>query len=170
MFAPAPAFGTSHSFSMIFDRLLSYLQALPERASGATRPEDDPRIAAAALLVHVMEADGSRNAKETRQLRRALSEAYGITGRELEAVVSAGETADHEAVDLYAFTNTLKRNLDSEGRSGFIRMMWEMVYADGQRHELEDNIVWRVAELIGVESRERVLLRQQVLGSLGGDA
>jgi uncharacterized tellurite resistance protein B-like protein len=40
--------------------------------------------------------------------------------------------------------------------------MWQIVYADGELHELEDNIVWRVAELIGIEQRERILLRQQV--------
>ena len=36
-----------------------------------------------------------------------------------------------------------------------------MVYADGQLHELEDNIVWRVAELIGVSGRARVETRQR---------
>jgi uncharacterized tellurite resistance protein B-like protein len=35
-------------------------------------------------------------------------------------------------------------------------MMWEIVYADGELHEMEDNTIWRIAELIGVESRDRV--------------
>jgi uncharacterized tellurite resistance protein B-like protein len=42
--------------------------------------------------------------------------------------------------------------------------MWEIVYADGELHELEDNVVWRVAELIGVDSRERIALRHLVQG------
>ena len=31
-----------------------------------------------------------------------------------------------------------------------IRMMWQVVFADRRNHELEDNMVWRIAELIGV--------------------
>jgi len=31
-----------------------------------------------------------------------------------------------------------------------------------EAHELEDNVVWRVAELVGVESRDRILMRQKV--------
>ena len=38
--------------------------------------------------------------------------------------------------------------------------MWEIVYADGELHELEDNVVWRVAELIGVDRRDRVEARR----------
>ncbi len=39
--------------------------------------------------------------------------------------------------------------------------MWDVVYADGELHELEDNTLWRVSELLGVDGRERVLARQQ---------
>jgi hypothetical protein len=39
--------------------------------------------------------------------------------------------------------------------------MWDMAYADGQVHELEENIVWRVAELLGVPSRDRMQLKHQ---------
>jgi uncharacterized tellurite resistance protein B-like protein len=149
----------------MLDRFLTFLQGLPGQSSReVARPEDDPRIAAAALLVHVLEADGNREAHETARLRQLLADQYDIEGRELDRLLEAGETADHEAVDLYAFTNTLERHLDYEGRKGFIRMMWEMVYADGQMHELEDNIVWRVAELIGVENRDRIELRNEVRG------
>lgn len=151
---------------MLFDRFLSFLQRLPDRSrASAERSGDDVRIAAAALLIHVLEADGSRDAAETRRLRSVLGEAYGLAGRELDKVLSAGEAADREAVDLHALTGTLKRHLDREGRQDFIRMMWEMAYADGRTDELEDTIVWRVAELIGVENHDRIALRREVCGS-----
>jgi hypothetical protein len=33
-------------------------------------------------------------------------------------------------------------------------------------HEFEENVVWRVAELLGVSTRDRVLLRREVRESL----
>ena len=76
--------------------------------------------------------------------------------------MKAGDEAHNEAVDLFAFTSVLNRSLDETAKIEFIGILWEMVYADGEIHELEDNIVWRTAELIGVSQRDRVLMRQRV--------
>ena len=75
--------------------------------------------------------------------------------------MNEGEQADQEAVDLYSFTSIIKRNLDEDARIKFIELMWEVVFADGVAHELEDNVVWRVAELIGVSTRDRVTMKQR---------
>ncbi len=83
-------------------------------------------------------------------------------------MAAAGDRADKEAIDLYAFTSVLKRHLDAEARKAFIGMMWEIVYADGELHELEDNTVWRVAELIGVESRDRIEARRKAAAHMPG--
>ncbi len=148
----------------MLDRILVFLRDLPGGAgAGRSRSsDDDPRVAAAALLFHVMDADGVRDKVERERLEKVLSEAYGIGGDDLEELVEAGEQADQEAVDLYAFTSVLMRHLDHEARVDFIEIMWEIVLADGEIHELEDNIVWRVAELLGIDSRDRVNARHRV--------
>src|SRR5690606_11006389 len=136
------------------ERFLSNLRDLPGSARGQAGRDDDPRTAAAALLYHAMTADGRRQDSECERLEGSLGEAYAISGSELQALVKAGARAEGEAIDLYAFTSVLKRHLDYDARKAFIGLMWEIVYADGELHELEDNTVWRVAELIGVESRD----------------
>jgi uncharacterized tellurite resistance protein B-like protein len=147
----------------MFDRLLEFLGDLPGGKPGRkTLADDDPKVAAAALMFHVMDADGERRETERGRLKELLAEAYGLSGSELDRIMRAGEEADQEAIDLYAFTSVLKRSLSREGCTEFVRIMWEIVYADGDLHELEDNVVWRVAELIGVDSRERIALRLRV--------
>lgn len=147
----------------MLDKVMSFLKGLPGvESSGTAATDDDPRVAAAALMFHVIEADGVRDDAEHKRLRQLLAEAYALQGRELEAIMRAGEQAEREAIDLYAFTSVLKRHLDEQARIEFIGLLWEMVYADGERHELEDNVVWRVAELIGVTTRDRITMRQRV--------
>lgn len=148
----------------MFERLLSFLKELPNGgAVGEKGPAgDDPRVAAAALMYHVMDADGVRQDVEWERMKELLAEAYGISGNALDTLVAAGAEADNDAVDLYAFTSVLKRHLDEAARIEFIRVMWEIVFADGELHELEDNILWRIAELIGVDRRDRILMRQEV--------
>ncbi len=151
----------------MFERVLSFLRDLP--GTGGARPSaDDPRVAASALLYHVMNADGVRQDVEWERFKAVLSETYSIGGAELEALAAAGQRADDEAIDLYAFTSVLKRHLGAEERKAFIGLMWEIVYADGELHELEDNTVWRVAELIGVERHDRVEARRRAAAHAPG--
>ena len=91
----------------MLDRLKSFLGSLQERPR-AEPSADDPRVAAAALMVHVIDADGVREDAERRRLREVLSEAYDLTGSELDRVVEAGEEAEREAVDFYAFTSVAR--------------------------------------------------------------
>ena len=152
----------------MLERLLSFLKDLPAGAEGGRAHDDDARIAAAALLFHVMNADGVRHDSEWRRIRELLAEAYDLTEAEIDELVAAGEAADLEAVDLYQFTSVLKRHLDAEARIEFIRVMWEVVFADGELHELEDHTLWRVAELIGVDRRDRIHARQDAQDSSAG--
>ena len=106
--------------------------------------------------------------REWEKFKAVLAETYSVSGQELDALAEAGERADNEAIDLYAFTSVLKRHLDGEARKAFIGLMWEIVYADGELHELEDNTVWRVAELIGVERQDRIEARQKAAAEAPG--
>lgn len=144
----------------MLERVFSFFRDLPGSGPGRQR-DDDPRVAAAALMYHVMDADGVRQDAEWDRMKALLSEQYDISGAELSQLVRAGQKADSEAIDLYAFTSVLKRHLDEEARVHFIRLLWEVVYADGELHELEDNTLWRVAELLGVDRRDRVLARRE---------
>lgn len=156
----------------MFDRIVAFLRDLPSGDTGRDKPSaDDPRIAAAALMYHVMDADGVRHDAEWERMKEILAESYDLSGEALDRLVVAGGKADEEAVDLYAFTSVLKRDLDAEQRIEFVGLMWEIVFADGELHELEDHTIWRIAELIGVDRRDRVLERQkaqaQARGSTG---
>lgn len=156
----------------MLQRVLSFLRDLPNNAAETRFGSDDPRVAAAALMYHVINADGIRHDVEWERLKELLSQAYGTTGDELKGLLDAGELAHNEAIDLYAFTSVLQRHLDEAARVEFIRLLWDLCYADGELHELEDNTLWRVAELIGVERRDRITARQQaakrVPGATGG--
>jgi len=125
---------------------------------------DDPRVAAAALLFHVADADGRTSAAEREALRELLAREYALDGRPLREVVEAGEAADADSVDLFQFTHVLGRHLSVEQRVRFVELLWEMVFVDGEVHELEDNLVWRIAELLGVSSRDRMLAKREAAG------
>lgn len=145
----------------MFDRLGKFLQGL---AGDEEKPEftrDDPRVAATALFFHVIDADGVIEASERNKIAQLVQKSYSLNERQLAELLDVGEQAEDESIDFYAFTSVLKRSLDAEQRVQFIELLWELVYADGVKHELEESVVGRVAELLGVSDRDRVIMRLQ---------
>lgn len=150
----------------MLDQLRAFLEGLrpegPAPADGS-----DPEVAAVALFFHVIGADGVVDKVESEKLKSLIVEEYGVSGAEMRRLIESGEQADREAVDLFAFTSVLNRSLDADAKVHFIELLWQLAYADGFRHELEDHVVWRIADLMGVSSRERVLARQRALAAAG---
>lgn len=124
--------------------------------------EDDERLAVAALMFHIIAVDGDVEQQELDQLKAVLQQRYELSEEDTQELMELAQEKDNEAVDLYGFTSVLKKKLEPEQRLTVIEALWEMVYADGSVHEFEDNTIWRVAELLGVSSRDRMLLKQKV--------
>lgn len=123
---------------------------------------DDYRVAAAALLVSLVNVDGVVEDEERAALHDVLQAHFKLAERETAELIEAARSREAEAVDFYAFTSVLKRSLDAAGRAEIVEMMWEIVFADGAVHELEDNVVWRAADLLGVSTRDRVDLKRRI--------
>lgn len=153
----------------MFERLQRFLSGL----SGSERQSfdaGDPRVAVMALCIQVMESDGRVLASERTALREQFKALYGLDEVELDALVETGTAAASEAIDFFQFTSELKRQLSEEQKIDLVGLLWEIVYADGDRSELEDHAIWRIADLLGVSGRERIMKRQEVAGRRGSDA
>jgi len=146
--------------------MLDAIRTLLTDLTGATDKrdlgEDDARLAAAALLFRAIAIDGEVSPEERKALFELLMRQFDLDAEDAASLVADAEEADREAVDLYGFTSVLKQRLDEADRERIVEMMWKLVYADGTVHEFEDNLIWRVAELLGVSSQTRIRLKQSV--------
>jgi uncharacterized tellurite resistance protein B-like protein len=124
--------------------------------------DNDYRLAAVALLVHAATIDGDMSQRERDTLHAVVKRRFALDDALTDELIDKATAAEQEAVDLYHFTSLLNRVLDEEGRAKVVEMMWEIVYADGARDELEDNLLWRAADLLGVSQGERIALRQRI--------
>ena len=151
----------------MLERLQAFFQSLTQSHRNEPFAPDDPRIAVAALCFQVMEADGIVHESERNKLSTLLKEQYDLDEAALEALLVAGQRAESEAVDYYRFTSDLKRHLDESQRRQLVGILWDIVYADGNRSEMEDHVVWRVADLLGVSDRDRVHERLEAIARSG---
>ena len=122
----------------------------------------DLRLAEAALMFHVMQADGAIADVERQRMAKILTSEFGLSDEQMSALFEAARAAENDAVDLFRFTSLLKRRLDREHLVQIVENLWEMVFADGIVHELEDNVVWRIAELLEINTSERMKMKRRV--------
>jgi uncharacterized tellurite resistance protein B-like protein len=151
----------------MLDSIRRFVADLVQAEEAPVFAEDDHRVAAAALLVHLIEADGVVQPAEKTVLHRLLRDRFGLSDSDADHLAAEGRERDEEAIDLFTFTSVLKRHLDRTARLRLIEMMWTVVFADGTVTELEDNIVWRVSELLGIGTSDRVALKQRVAATQG---
>jgi uncharacterized tellurite resistance protein B-like protein len=150
----------------MLDGLRQFIADIVSPAAQQGRVFDDTgyRLAATALLIHVISLDGEPTDLERRKLHSLIESRFGLDRGTADQLIASATLIEGEAVDLYHFTSVIMRSVDEAGRLRIVEMMWELAYADGAVTEFEDNVVWRAADLLGVSSRDRVELKHQVAG------
>ena len=150
----------------MLDGLRQFIADVVSPTAQRNRAFDDTgyRLAATALLVHVISLDGEPTELEKRKLHTLIESSFGLDRGTADQLIASATLVEGEAVDLYHFTSVIMRSVDEAGRLRIVEMMWELVYADGQVSEFEDNVVWRAADLLGVSSRDRIDLKHRVAG------
>ena len=144
----------------MFEKLKTFLNGL---AGEAPKVEpDETAVAIVALALHVIHADGIVEEKENQVLETEIRAYFNLSKGEYEEMLAAAKRQEESAVDLFRFTSRINRALDERQKTEFIGLLWQIVHADDKRNELEDHLVWRIAELIGVSGRVRIEKRQDV--------
>src|SRR5665647_639553 len=159
-----PAHLTRFRRELMLNGLRQFIADVVSPAAHESRSFDDTgyRLAATALLIHVVSLDGEPSETEKRKLHGLIESRFGLDRGTADQLIASATLVEGEAVDLYHFTSVIMRSVDAAGRLRIVEMMWELVYADGQVSEFEDNVVWRAADLLAVSSRDRIDLKHRV--------
>ncbi len=139
-------------------------------AEGARHSSDELRLAAAALLVEAAVMDDSFDDAERTTIERLLAARFEIGAAEARELVELAEQKVAESVELFSFVRTVKNRFNHDERVEMLEMLWEVVYADGELHDYEANLLRRLTSLIHVSDQESGLARKRALAKLGLDA
>jgi uncharacterized tellurite resistance protein B-like protein len=141
----------------LFDQLMRLLKAPePQRVP-------DLRLSVAVLLVEAARQDDRFEPAERAVIEQLLTRKFDLTQEECTALLAAGEMGAGQMVQLHGHTSAIFEAMTPDERIGVIEMLWEVAYADGVLDPEEDLLIRRVAGLIAVSDRDRVLARQRVL-------
>jgi len=150
-------------------RLKTFMSRLEAGGAPAAAPKDELATTVAVLLARAATLDGAFDAEERAVVARHLCDRFAVSREEIDRTLEEAVTSADEMVDLYGLIRTVKDRLDEEGRIELMEALWEVVYADGELHEYEAQLMRRLSGLLYVTDRESGAARKRALSKLGLD-
>ncbi len=136
----------------------------------APQRRPDLRLSVAVLLLEAARQDDRFDSSERVMIEQLLTRRFALSPQECAELMAAGEARASQMVQLHGHTSDIIDQMTPDERVHLIEMLWEVAYADGVLDPEEDLLIRRIAGLIYVTDRERVLARQRVVGRLAGES
>src|ERR1700748_2904137 len=81
------------------------------------------RLAATALLVHVVSLDGEPSVAEKRKLHSLIESHFGLDRGTADELIASAMLVEGEAVELYPFTSVIMRSVNEGGRLRLVEII-----------------------------------------------
>jgi uncharacterized tellurite resistance protein B-like protein len=136
-----------------------------------TSPEDldhSLRVATAVLLVEIARADFVVAAAERERLRQLLEQQFSLSASELDELLDNAEADADRLVSIQHTTRLLNEHYDQAMKRRVIEMMWQLVYADGEKSHYEEHLIRQVADLLYVSHSEFIQARHKAEAEASG--
>lgn len=125
--------------------------------------ETDERLAAAALLVRVARADGRLAESERDRLVELIRSRFGMTAEQCERFFARADEADLATDDVASLVEMVGHGGDPAERRDLLAAAYAVASADGRLHEFEDDLIWRIGRLFGLEDAEIAAVRRETV-------
>jgi uncharacterized tellurite resistance protein B-like protein len=167
----------SHSYSSLspknvtamIDAIKNFFDAKIKSAadSRAEDAERQLRVATAALLIEMMNADFECTEEERDSIITLLQQRFEMTADEVNELFSLARQQVENAVSHYQFTSLIKDAFSYEQRVQLIELLWQVAYADETLQKYEEALVRKIADLIYVRHTDFIAAKHRVLTRLG---
>ena len=145
-------------------KILQKILTIESTQSDGLDLEHSLRVATAVLLVEVMRADFTVQAEEKARLRQLLKQQFSLPADQLDALLAEAETGADRLVSIQHITRLLNEHCDHAMKVRVVEMMWQLVYADGDKDRYEEHLIRQVAELLYLSHAEFIQARLQAEG------
>ena len=141
----------------MFDKLLAFFQQ-EEVKTASHKPE----LAAAALLVEIMNADHELSTDESDSIKSILFDTLFITAEVADELLATAKKQVHEANDLFQFTEVINANYSYAEKVSLVESLWKVAYSDKQLDKYEEHMVRRIADLLYVSHSDFIQTKNRI--------
>lgn len=113
-------------------------------------------IACTVLLYEVMKADGALQESERLSLKNIISKHFNLKAAEINDIVKEAVRLSEDATDFYQFTTKINEHYPVEQKMKMLSYLWQLAYADGELASIEEHIIRKISDLLGLRHSEYI--------------
>jgi uncharacterized tellurite resistance protein B-like protein len=125
------------------------------------------RVATAALLLEMANADFHTEPEELDAVKRAIQEELELSSADADQLITEAEVETRQSVDYFHYTNLINKACSLEEKTAIIEMMWRVALADGRVDKYEEHLIRKIANLIYVPREMIVAAKHSALRASG---
>lgn len=120
-------------------------------------------VATCALLMEIAGVDDEFSDEEQRRIVSILEKDYSLPDEYIQEVIAESRKKLEGSIDLWQFTNLINENYSKEEKLEIIKIVWEVVYADGHLDKHENYLVHKLANLLRLSHKELINAKLKVM-------
>jgi uncharacterized tellurite resistance protein B-like protein len=132
--------------------LMANLRELFSDALGSaeTGPDHEERLTVAALLLLVANADGRMLKVEERSLPVLLRSYFGMAEDSATRLIDQASSLSAGMDPATSLADRISHDIPAAERPRLLALAYRVAVVDGQVHEFEDDLIWRIGRLLGL--------------------
>ncbi len=114
------------------------------------------KIATCAILVEMANADDDFTEDERDHIIDLLKDRFNLNTDEARELIEIAEEEIKGSIDIYGFTNIIKKNFSLKNRMLVLEEIWRLVFSDGELSGREDSLIHKLSFLLGLTHKQLI--------------
>jgi len=147
----------------MFQSFKDFLADITGSAAAPTPEERAQRVqlATAVLLVEVVRADGSMDARERAAALAALRQRFDLAPQALDELLAHAQDSSQTAYDYQQFTGRINDAFSHDDKVRLVEALWQVAYADAHVDANENHTISKIAGLLYVTHGEYIAAKMR---------
>ena len=125
--------------------------------------ERDLIVAIGALFLEMGRIDETFTEQETAKVISILTNKYGLSGEDADALLDEADRELKESVDLWQFARVINDRYSIAKKEKLIERLWQIVYVDGKMDKYEHYLMNKLSKLLGLSHKQLIDAKLKVL-------
>lgn len=125
--------------------------------------DQDVIVAIAALFLEMGRIDETFTQQEMARVLSILTDRYGLSGEDADALLEEADRELKESVDLWQFAKVINTRYSIADKEKLLERLWQIVYVDGKMDQYEHYLMNKVSKLLGLSHKQLIDAKLKVL-------
>jgi len=121
------------------------------------------QLAAISLLLKIAKCDEKIDSNEINVIKNIISDFFQISINNASSLIEEGLENLDKSIDLFHFGRIINDSFNKQDKIDFITCIYEVAYADGKLHYLEDHAIKNIANILHLEKHDLINSKMEIL-------